>query len=136
MVECNPSSLQLDDITPVYSSNPALSDDPAAEPPAPTAALLDTSTRDEPDTPNTQPDRSSIGCFRNMLRNLRKTFFNGYIPENLYATDFKLLFILTAIYTSLIFQFRQTGNQEVEDDVDSGGLFKINSVWTNNSISG
>ena len=71
-----------------------------------------------------------------MLWNLRKSFLNDYIPENLYATDFKLLFILTAIYTSLIFQFRQTGNQEAEDDMYSGRLFKINSVWTNNSISG
>ena len=127
MVEHNWSSLQPDEITTVHSSNPVSSDDPVSPTPC-TAALLDTSTRDELDTPNPEPDTSSIGCFRNMLWNLRKSFFNGYIPENLYATDFKLLFILTAIYTSLIFQFRQTGNEEAKDDMDSGRLFKINSV--------
>ena len=35
-----------------------------------------------------------------------------------------------------MFQFRQTGIREAEDDVDSGRLFRINSVWTNDSISG
>lgn len=60
----------------------------------------------------------------------------GYVPSNLYTTDFRLLFILTAIYTSLIANFRQAGNQEAQEDVVSGRLFRINPVWTNHSISG
>ena len=58
------------------------------------------------------------------------------IINNLYTIDFKLLFILTAMYTSLITQFRQAANQEADDDVDSGRLLRINSVWTNHSVSG
>ena len=61
---------------------------------------------------------------------------SGYIPNNLYTIDFKLLFILTAMYTSLITQFRQAANQEADDDVDSGRLLRINSIWTNHSVSG
>lgn len=61
----------------------------------------------------------------------------GYVPSNLYMTDFRLLFVLTAIYTSLITHFRQAGNQETEEDIVSGRLLKINSIWTlNHSVSG
>ena len=127
MVERNSPSLQPGEIISVSSNNPLSSDEPAS---SKKPASLETSTRDEPDT------TANTGCFRSILWNLRKGFFNDYIPDNLYATDFKLLFILTAIYTSLIFQFRQTGNEEAADDADSGRLFKINSVWTNHSISG
>ena len=73
MVEYNRSSLQPDEINTVHSSNPASLDDPVSPTPC-TAALLDTSTRDELDTPNSEPDTSSIGCFRNTLWNLRKSF--------------------------------------------------------------
>ena len=73
--------------------------------------------------------------FRKKLWNFLRSFFIGYIPDNLYTIDFKLLFILTAMYTSLITQFRQAANQEADDDVDSGRLFKINSVWMNHSES-
>ena len=73
---------------------------------------------------------------RKKLWNFLKSFFIGYIPDNLYAIDFKLLFILTAMYTSLITQFRQAADQEADEDVDSGRLFRINSVWTNHSVSG
>ena len=79
------------------------------------------------------------GCFNNLkglLWNLYRFFFTGYLPDNLYTTDFRLFFILTAIYTSLVLQFRQTGIREAEDDVDSGRRFRINSDWTNHSISG
>ena len=55
---------------------------------------------------------------------------------NLYTTDFRLLFVLTAIYTSLVTHFRQAGNQETEQDIVSGRLFKVNSIWTNHSVSG
>ena len=68
--------------------------------------------------------------------NCLRSFFNGYIPNNLYTIDFKLLFILTAMYTSLVTQFRQAASQQADDDVDSGKLFRINSIWPNNSISG
>ena len=74
--------------------------------------------------------------FKTKLWNFLRGFFTGYIPNNLYTIDFKLLFILTAMYTSLITQFRQAANQEADDDVDSGRLFKINSVWTNHTVSG
>ena len=40
------------------------------------------------------------------------------------------------MYTSLVTQFRQAASQEADDDVDSGRMFKINSLWPNNSISG
>ena len=53
-----------------------------------------------------------------------------------YTTDFRLLFVLTAIYTSLVTHFRQAGNQETEQDIVSGRLFKVNSIWTNHSVSG
>ena len=60
----------------------------------------------------------------------------GYVPSNLYTTDFRLLFILTAIYTSLVTQLRQAGNQEAEEDIVSGRLFRVNSMWTNHSVTG
>ena len=74
--------------------------------------------------------------FRKKLWNFLRSFFVGYIPNNLYTMDFKLLFILTAMYTSLITQFRQAANQEADGDVDSKRLFRINSIWTNHSVSG
>ena len=40
------------------------------------------------------------------------------------------------MYTSLVTQFRQAASQQADDDVDSGKLFRINSIWPNNSISG
>ena len=60
----------------------------------------------------------------------------GSVPSNLYTTDFRLVFVLTAIYTSLVTHFRQAGNQETEQDIISGRLFKVNSIWTNHSVSG
>ena len=71
------------------------------------------------------------------FRSLSKFFIGyGYIPNNIYTIDYKLLFILTAMYTSLVTQFRQAAHQEADDDVDSGRLFKINSAWANNSVAG
>ena len=61
---------------------------------------------------------------------------SGHIPGILYTTDFRLVFILTAIYTSLVSQFRQAANSEAERDVDSGRLFKISPEWLNHSVSG
>ena len=81
-------------------------------------------------------DKNCCKSLRKKLWNFLRSFFIGYIPNNLYTVDFKLLFILTAMYTSLITQFRQAANQEADDDVDSGRFFKINSVWTNRSVSG
>ena len=82
---------------------------------------------------------SRCRCFRKCLKkpwNCLRSFFNGYIPNNLYTIDFKLLFILTTMYTSLVTQFRQVASQQADDDVDSGKLFRINTLWPNNSISG
>lgn len=79
------------------------------------------------------------GFFKNVRRklwNFYRSFFIGYIPDNLYTTDFRLLFILTAIYTSLVSEFRQSANQESDEDVASGKLLRINSFWTNHSVSG
>ena len=81
------------------------------------------------------------GCFFKVWNFIKKFFIliftlKGYVPSNLYTTDFRLLFVLTAIYTSLVTNFRQAGNQETEEDVISGNLFKINSLWRNHSISG
>ena len=61
---------------------------------------------------------------------------SGHVPALLYVTDFRLVFILTAIYTSLVAQFRQAANQEAETDIHSERAFRINSEWTNHSISG
>jgi len=36
----------------------------------------------------------------------------------------------------MVTQFRQAASQQADDDVDSGKLFRINSIWPNNSISG
>ena len=79
---------------------------------------------------------SCCKCFKTKPFNCLRSFFSGYIPNNLYIIDFKLLFILTAMYTSLVTEFRQAAGQEADDDVDSGRMFKISSLWPNNSISG
>ena len=60
----------------------------------------------------------------------------GHVPIALYKTDFKLIFILIAVYTSVVAQFRQTANQEADRDIDSGVPFMINEEWVNDSISG
>ena len=75
---------------------------------------------------------------RNFLTHFSILIFTlkGYIPPNLYTADLRLLFILTALYTSLIANFRQAGVQEAQEDVFSERLFRINSIWTNHSISG
>lgn len=83
-----------------------------------------------------KPSKENQGCLT-ILKNFVVSFFIGYsIPANLYTTDFRLMFILTAIYTSLVSQFRQAGNKEAEVDIASGRLFRINSIWTNYSVSG
>ena len=95
-------------------------------------------TEDAPASLDEQENQEG-GCFNNLrgfLWNLYRFFFTGYLPDNLCTTDFRLIFILTTIYTSVALQFRQTGIREAEDDVDSGRRFRINSDWTNNSISG
>lgn len=95
-------------------------------------------TEDEPASSDEQENQED-GCFNNLkglLWNLYRFFFTGYLPDNLYTTDFRLFFILSTIYTSLVLQFRQTGIREAEDDVDSGRRFRINSDWTSHSISG
>ena len=51
--------------------------------------------------------KGSGGCCKCSCKRLKKpwnclrSFFNGYIPNNLYTIDFKLLFILTATYVHL-----------------------------------
>ena len=47
-----------------------------------------------------------------------------------------MILILTAVYASLLTQFAQNANQEATRDVYSGMNFKVNSEFTNNSISG
>ena len=47
-----------------------------------------------------------------------------------------MILILTAVYASLLTQFAQNANQEATGDVYSGMNFKVNSEFTNNSISG
>ena len=88
-----------------------------------------------------QNDDDDDGCLakpRNLLKCFLVLIFTlkGYIPSNLYTADLRLLFILTALYTSLIANFRQAGVQEAQEDVFSERLFRINSIWTNHSISG
>lgn len=63
-------------------------------------------------------------------------YLSGRIPEVVYKTDFRLAFILTAIFTSLVSQFRKTANAEADLDLESGRLFEISPEWTNHSISG
>jgi len=58
------------------------------------------------------------------------------IPSAIYSTDLRLLFIVTAVYTSLVGLFRQAANQEADEDVNSGMNFKVNSEFLNHSISG
>ena len=109
------------------------------------------STSDETEV-SSELSNSSRNCFGKCLGkcfgcskeswNLLKSFLHfmftlsGNVPSNLYTTDFRLLFVLTAIYTSLVTHFRQAGNQETEQDIVSGRLFKVNSIWTNHSVSG
>ena len=61
---------------------------------------------------------------------------SGHVPSGIYTTDIKYMFIFAAVYTSLVAQFRQTGNQEAEGDILSGRFFKVNAEWTNHTISG
>jgi len=58
------------------------------------------------------------------------------IPSAIYSTDLRLLFIVTAVYTSLVGLFRQAANQEADEDVNSGMNFKVNSEFLNHSIFG
>ena len=59
-----------------------------------------------------------------------------HIPSAVYATDIRMILILTGVYASLVTQFAQTANQEATGDIHSGRNFKINSEFINNSISG
>ena len=79
-------------------------------------------------------DWESCNCIKRFF--ILSFTLKGYVPSNLYTTDFRLVFVLTAIYTSLVSQFRQAGIQEAEEDIVSGRLFRINSVWTNHSVTG
>ena len=60
----------------------------------------------------------------------------GRIPSALYTPDLRFIFILTAVYASLVAQFTQLANQETEGDINSDMKFKVNSEFINNSISG
>ena len=74
-----------------------------------------------------------LSCFFN----LKDIFFHfNHVPAAVYAADLKIILILTTIYTALVAQFRQIGVQEAEGDEDSKRTFRINSEWTNHSISG
>ena len=59
-----------------------------------------------------------------------------HIPSAVYATDIRMILILTAVYASLVTQFAQNANQEATGDIHSGRNFNVNSEFTNNSISG
>ena len=58
------------------------------------------------------------------------------VPYLVYLTDLKVVFVVTAIYTSLISQFRHLAVGETERNLDSGINFKINKQWPNHSIEG
>ena len=60
----------------------------------------------------------------------------NHIPSAVYATDIRMMLVLTAVYASLVTQFTQNANQEATGDVHSGMNFKVNSEFINNSISG
>ena len=87
------------------------------------------------------PDECRESCSPQLLTSVREFIYDwsschGHVPIELYKTDFKLLFILIAIYTSLVAQLRQTANQEADGDVDSGDPFMINEKWEKHSING
>ena len=58
------------------------------------------------------------------------------VPYLVYLTDLKVVFVVTAVYTSLISQFRNLAVGETERNLNSGVNFKINSYWSNHSIEG
>ena len=70
------------------------------------------------------------------LLNLNIVTLGDHIPSAVYTTDVRLIFIVTAVYASLVAQFTQNANQETEGDISSGMNFKINAKFTNHSISG
>ena len=58
------------------------------------------------------------------------------IPSVIYQTDLRLMFVVTAVYASLVSQFQHVANQEAAGDIGSDRNFKVNSEFTNHSISG
>lgn len=62
--------------------------------------------------------------------------FGDHIPSAVYTTDIRLLFVVSSMYASLVSQFRQAANQETTGDIGSGFSFRVNSEFTNHSISG
>lgn len=58
------------------------------------------------------------------------------VPYLVYLTDLKVVFVVTAIYTSLISQFRHLAVGETDRNINSGITFRVNSHWPNHSIEG
>ena len=59
-----------------------------------------------------------------------------HVPSAVYATDIRMILVLTAVYVTLLSQFAHNANQEATGDIHSGRIFKVNSEFINNSISG
>ena len=53
------------------------------------------------------------------------------IPSVIYKTDLQLMFVVAAVYATLVAQFQQVANQEATGDIGSGRNFKVNSDFTN-----
>lgn len=60
----------------------------------------------------------------------------NHVPSSVYTTDIRMILVLTAVYVTLVTQFAQNANQETTGDIHSGRSFKVNSEFTNHSISG
>ena len=90
--------------------------------------------------------RSSI-CLHNIVSGLLsavvrllywcyKRWFHPTVFSKLDSSDLRIVFIMVAVYTSLVAHFSSTAAIEAERDVASRRNFTINVNWTNQEISG
>ena len=79
---------------------------------------------------------SDVKSLSKSLLTLKFVTLGDHIPVAVYTTDIRLIFIVTAVYASLVAQLRQNASQETEGDIGSGMNFKVNAEFNNHSISG
>ena len=65
-----------------------------------------------------------------------KLWFHPTIFSKLTSSDLRVVFIMVAVYTSLVAHFSSTAAIKAERDVGSRRNFTINANWTNQQISG
>ena len=65
-----------------------------------------------------------------------KRWFYPTVFSQLVSSDLRIVFIMVAVYTSLVAHFSSIATIEAERDVASRRNFTINVNWTNQEVSG